>query len=197
VRQPWHAFAAAATVGLGASIAWPAQDALLATLAGAQDRSGVFSLRHATLNAGLGSGALIAAAIIGTHSPHAFTILYLADAATYLAFIPVLLTLRPHRAARLVKDAPAAAAAPARPPQPATTNAAGLQALGGEGACGGGAELTTMAVPLEPLRGGDLGVIIYSARKWARLALAGTRRCCWCYSCLMRRLSSATRLERN
>jgi len=110
VRQPWQAFAAAGTAGLGASIAWPAQDALLATLAGAQHRSGVFSLRHATLNAGLGSGALIAAAIIATHSPHAFTILYLADAATYLAFIPVLLTLRtprPHRAARLVKDPPA------------------------------------------------------------------------------------------
>ena len=109
VRQPWHAFAAAATAGLGASIAWPAQDTLLATLAGAQHRSSVFSLRHATLNAGLGSGALIAAAIIGTHTPHAFTILYLADAATYLAFIPILLTLRtppPHRAARTVKDPP-------------------------------------------------------------------------------------------
>jgi MFS family permease len=114
VRQPWHAFAAAATAGLGASIAWPAQDTLLATLAGAQHRSGVFALRHATLNAGLGSGALIAAAIIATRSPHAFTILYLADAATYLAFIPILLTLRtppPHRAARTASDRPPGRAA--------------------------------------------------------------------------------------
>ena len=40
---------------------------------------------------------------------------------------------------------------------------------------------------------GDLDVVIYSARKWARLALAGTRLCCWCCSCPTRRSSSATR----
>lgn len=93
VRAPWQAFAATATIGLGASIAWPAQDALLATVAGARARSSVFAVRHATLNAGLGIGALIAAALVNIADPQSFTILYLADAVTFVAFVPVLLTL--------------------------------------------------------------------------------------------------------
>lgn len=89
---PALALTATATIGLGASIAWPAQDTLLATVAG-RARSDVFAVRHATLNAGLGVGALIAAAIADTGDPHSFTILYLADAVTFIAFIPILLVL--------------------------------------------------------------------------------------------------------
>jgi MFS family permease len=94
VRAPWQAFAATATIGLGASIAWPAQDALLAAVAGSAARSDVFSVRHATLNAGLAIGALIASTIVDTTHPQTFTILYLADAVTFLAVVPILLTLR-------------------------------------------------------------------------------------------------------
>jgi MFS family permease len=93
VRRPWHAFPATATVGLGASIAWPAQDALLARLAADRHRSSVFSTRHATLNAGLGIGALIAATVVHTHRPSSFTPLYVADAVTFLAFLPFLATV--------------------------------------------------------------------------------------------------------
>jgi MFS family permease len=99
VAEPWHAFAATATIGLGASVAWPAQDALLASVAGPEQRSAVFSVRHATLNAGLAIGALAAAAIVDAGDPRSFTILYLADAATFLVFIPVLLRLAPPPAA--------------------------------------------------------------------------------------------------
>jgi MFS family permease len=94
VRAPWQAFAATSTIGLGASIAWPAQDALLASLAGPDWRSDVFCVRHATLNAGLGIGALIAAAIVDSSAPQTFTILYLADAVTFVAFAAILLVLR-------------------------------------------------------------------------------------------------------
>jgi MFS family permease len=93
VRAPWHAFAATAVLGLGASIAWPAQDALLARVA-ADHRSSVFSVRHATLNAGLAIGALIAAALVSGADAGTFTILYVADAMTFLAFIPILLVLK-------------------------------------------------------------------------------------------------------
>lgn len=89
---PVLAFTATATIGLGASIAWPAQDSLLATVAGPA-RSKVFAVRHATLNAGLGVGALLAAVIADTGDPRSFTILYLADAVTFIAFIPILLAL--------------------------------------------------------------------------------------------------------
>lgn len=88
-------FAAAALTGLGLSVIWPAQDALLASVAGPDHLSSVFSVRHASMNAGIGLGALGAAVLISTAHPGTFTAVYLADAATFGAFIPVLARLRP------------------------------------------------------------------------------------------------------
>jgi MFS family permease len=83
-------FGAAGLLGLGVSVIWPAQDALLASLAGPAARSAVFSVRHACLNAGLGLGALGAAAVVSVAHPGTFAAVYLADAASFLAFVPVL-----------------------------------------------------------------------------------------------------------
>jgi MFS family permease len=88
-------FGAAGLLGLGVAVCWPAQDALLASVAGQTDRSAVFSVRHASLNAGLGLGALGAAALVSATHPATFTAVYLADAVTFLAFVPVLARLRP------------------------------------------------------------------------------------------------------
>lgn len=87
-------FGAAGLLGLGVAIIWPAQDALLASLAGSAYRSAVFSVRHATMNAGLGLGAVGAAAFVSVASPGTFTAVYLADALTFLAFLPILARLR-------------------------------------------------------------------------------------------------------
>jgi len=94
VHTAWQAFAAAAVLGFGSAVVWPAQDSLLAMLVRPEQRSSVFSVRHATLNAGFGIGALIAAVIVDLQSPDTFVVLYWADAATFLAFIPILLTLK-------------------------------------------------------------------------------------------------------
>jgi len=88
------AFAAAALIGLGASIAWPSADALLASIIDARDRSAAFALRHGTMNLGFGLGAVAAAGIVELDSTRSFEVLYLVDAATFLAFIPLLLALR-------------------------------------------------------------------------------------------------------
>jgi MFS family permease len=88
-------FAAAGLLGLGVSVIWPAQDALLASLAGPDHRSAVFAVRYTSLNAGLGLGALAAAAVVSIAHPATFTAIYLADAASFLAFLPVLARLRP------------------------------------------------------------------------------------------------------
>ena len=82
------------------AVIWPAQDALLASVAGPAGRSAVFSVRHASMNAGLGLGALGAAAVVSVAHPGTFTAVYLADAASFLAFVPVLARLRlPRRSA--------------------------------------------------------------------------------------------------
>jgi MFS family permease len=93
VAVPWHAFAATATAGLGAGIAWPSQDALLARVVEPAQRSSAFSVRMASMNAGLGLGALIAAAVVGGSSAHGFVVLYLVDGISFLAVIPLLLTI--------------------------------------------------------------------------------------------------------
>ena len=94
VHEAATAVAAAAVIGLGASISWPTLDALLATAVKPEQRSNVFSVRHATLNAGFGVGALLAAAIADFGSPRSFEVLYLIDSASFLAFLPLLLALR-------------------------------------------------------------------------------------------------------
>jgi MFS family permease len=86
--------AAAGLLGLGGSVTWPARNTLLASLAGPAGGPAVFAVRHACLNAGLGLGALAAAALVSVTHPATFTAIYLADAVSFLAFIPVLARLR-------------------------------------------------------------------------------------------------------
>jgi MFS family permease len=95
VSGTWHGLAAAALVGLGAAVTWPAQDALLATVVRPDQRSAAFAFRLATLNAGFGVGALVAATIVDFSSPGSFVLLYALDAVSFLAFVPILLLLVP------------------------------------------------------------------------------------------------------
>ncbi len=106
-------FASAALLGLGVAVIWPAQDALLASLTGPAERSAVFSVRHASLNAGLGLGALGAAAVISVAHPGTFAAVYVVDAVSFLAFLPVLARLSP--------------APPGRPPPPARPGKSGFR----------------------------------------------------------------------
>src|SRR6476661_8759448 len=64
VHDSVAAVAAAAVIGLGVSISWPSLDALLASAVEPGQRSSVFAVRHATLNAGFGVGAVLAAVIV-------------------------------------------------------------------------------------------------------------------------------------
>jgi MFS family permease len=91
--RAWHAFAAAAAVGLGAAIVRPAQDALLATLVRPDQRSSAFAMHHALLNAGFGVGAVAAAVLVEESSPSTFELVYVLDGLSFVAFLPVLLTL--------------------------------------------------------------------------------------------------------
>lgn len=94
VHVPWQAFGAAAVIGFGAGIIWPAQDTLLAVAVGQEQRSHVFAVSHATLNAGFSIGALVAALIVDFGRPSTFVVLYVVDAATFLVYVPILLRVR-------------------------------------------------------------------------------------------------------
>ncbi len=109
VSSPWQAFAASALLGVGVAVAWPALDALLAALVAPEQRASAFALRHATMNAGLGVGALLAALLVAGASPAALAHLYVLDAISFAAFAVVLLghrRLPSHRRAGRVPRAP-------------------------------------------------------------------------------------------
>ncbi len=94
VSAPWEAFAAAAASGFGIAVFFPAFDSLLAVTVESEQRSSVFAVRHATMNSGFGIGGLVAAAIVEFDSVRTFQVLYLIDAASFLAVVPLLLALR-------------------------------------------------------------------------------------------------------
>lgn len=100
VSATWHGLAASALTGFGVSVAWPAQDALLAELVPAPARASAYGLRHATLNFGLGIGSVLAAGVLVLDDSASFALLYWLDAATFLLAIPLVLAVRAPRPVR-------------------------------------------------------------------------------------------------
>ena len=88
------AFLVATVVSLGGSFVWGPQSALLGRLAGPEHRQRVFGIQFMLLNLGIGIGGIIAAVVVDVSEPATFTALYLGDAATYLLYVAVLLSMR-------------------------------------------------------------------------------------------------------
>ena len=105
VREEWHAFAFSAVAGAGNGAFWPSQSALLVGLSPPARRHAAYSLQRLTRNLGIGLGGLAGGLIASLSEPSTFTVLFLVDAASFLAFVAVL---------PLVPE-PGVAAADARP----------------------------------------------------------------------------------
>ncbi|GIF69929.1 MFS transporter [Asanoa ishikariensis] len=94
VHATWHGFAATFLYGMGMAALLPAQDALLATTVDAAQRPQVFAVRHATLNVGLSVGTVLGALIVSFQTPSTFVLVFVLDAASFVAFALVLGRLR-------------------------------------------------------------------------------------------------------
>jgi MFS family permease len=90
VRQPWHAFVLIAIEGAGSAGFWPSQSTLIARLTPAARRHAAFAQQRVTMNLGIGLGGLTGGLIAGVSHPGSFTVLFLVDAATFLAYVGVL-----------------------------------------------------------------------------------------------------------
>jgi MFS family permease len=90
VHHPWQAFGLAAVAGLGNGGFAPSHSSLLAALTSREQRNSAYALQRATDNLGFGGGALIGGLIATTQVPSSFTLLFLLDAGTFLAFIGLL-----------------------------------------------------------------------------------------------------------
>ena len=90
VREPWHAYALSVVAGAGNGLFWPSQSTLIAGLAPRARRHGAYALQRVTRNLGIGLGGLTGGLIATTSNPTTFTVLFLLDGATFLAFVAVL-----------------------------------------------------------------------------------------------------------
>jgi MFS family permease len=90
VRHPWQAFALIALEGAGSAGFWPSQSTLLSRLSASTRRHAAFAQQRVTMNLGLGLGGLAGGLVASVGRPSTFTILFVADACTFLAYIAVL-----------------------------------------------------------------------------------------------------------
>jgi MFS family permease len=98
VHAPWQGFVAAVVTGIGNGFFWPAQSTLLAALSPVDRRHATFAMQRVMMNLGIGVGALVGGLIADTERPGTFLALFLLDAATFVAYLGVLLVAVPEPA---------------------------------------------------------------------------------------------------
>ena len=91
VTEIWQGFAVAIVFGFGQMFLWPAIHSLLVSIVSENQRSAVFSVHYATLNAGIGIGGITGGLLADVSRPGTFELLYILDSATFLVFIAILL----------------------------------------------------------------------------------------------------------
>jgi MFS family permease len=94
IRSPWQAFAVYVVWGAGSGSFWPSQSALLAALTPQARRSPAYALQRLTMNLGAAIGGVAAGLIASVAHPSSFTVLFLVNCATYLAYVAVLTRVR-------------------------------------------------------------------------------------------------------
>jgi MFS family permease len=102
IELPWHGFLASSLVGIGTGMFYPAQAALIAGLTPAHKRPAAYAMQRVVVNLGLGLGGVAAGFIASTDAPGTFTVLFVANAASFVgyAFILWAFVPQPPRRAR-------------------------------------------------------------------------------------------------
>ena len=95
VTRPEHALAAGVVAGTGRALFWPSQAGLLAALAPEHLLHRVYSVQYMTVNLGMGAGSVIAGAVVVAAGARAYTILFLAQAASFVLYLSALRFTRP------------------------------------------------------------------------------------------------------
>jgi MFS family permease len=106
VVAPWQGFLASVGAGIGNGAFWPAQSSLLAGLTHPEQRPAAWAMQRVTMNLGFGLGGVVGGLIASTSHPATFKTLFVVDAATFLAYMVVLLARVPYLAPARREEAP-------------------------------------------------------------------------------------------
>ena len=93
VTEKWHAVLAITAINTAGQAIWPSQSVVLTRVTPEEDRQKIFAFNFMLLNLGLGIGGLISSLIIRESSLLSFQIMYYVDAATFLIYLAIILTL--------------------------------------------------------------------------------------------------------
>jgi MFS family permease len=94
IHTAWQAFPIYMLWGAGSGSFWPSQSALLAGLTPAERRSPSYALQRLTMNLGVAIGGVVAGLIASVAHPRSFTVLFLLDCLTFVAYAFVLARVR-------------------------------------------------------------------------------------------------------
>jgi MFS family permease len=92
-HETWQAFLAVTLIGTGGGVIWAAFTTILSSVTDERERQKTFGLNFALLNLGIGTGTVIAGAIVDLDRAATFQLIYLIDAALYLVPFINLLTM--------------------------------------------------------------------------------------------------------
>jgi MFS family permease len=90
VREPWHAYALLTFEGVGSAAFWPSQSTLISRLTPPARLHAAFAQQRVTMNLGVGLGGLVGGLIASVDAPTSFTVLFVVDGLTFLAYVVVL-----------------------------------------------------------------------------------------------------------
>lgn len=102
--EPWVAAVAFVLIGINFGVSWPAFNALIAAVVTGEMRQRYFGINFALVNLGIGLGGVVGGFYVDVSRPETFTTIFLADAASML--VPICLLLGPLRHLRGRVDAP-------------------------------------------------------------------------------------------
>ena len=94
IHVAWQAFAVYVVWGVGTGSFWPSQSALLAGLTPPSRRSPAYALQRLTMNLGAAVGGLTAGLVASVAHPFTFTILFIVNCVSCIAYMLVLLRVR-------------------------------------------------------------------------------------------------------
>jgi MFS family permease len=94
VSEPWHAYTLLAIEGAGSAAFWPSQSTLISRLTPPVRLHAAFAQQRVSMNLGIGLGGIAGGLIASVDSPRTFTVLFVLDALTFLAYVVVLAFIR-------------------------------------------------------------------------------------------------------
>jgi MFS family permease len=105
VETHFHAILALTFINISAQAIWPSQSVILTRVTPEVDRPKIFGFNFMLLNLGLGLGGLISSLIIQKGDLRSFQIMYWVDAATFLVYLLIVLSLKGEQVNRYVPTA--------------------------------------------------------------------------------------------